>query len=103
MKRQQIIKLTNQGRFLKLITNNATFRIRKAKQYPGDDRNINSSTALFALYKYCENLSSDHPVFSKFDSMNEDQLEDLNSVLSRYGFCRDDEEIPTPEKFISEI
>ena len=102
MRTKNIIELNTKGRFLKLISTNALFRIRIAKKYPGDDRNLHCSTALFELCKYVEGLPMEHVVFKKFDSMDEDQMEDFNRMLSHYGFCRDDEEV-NPEKFINEV
>ncbi len=94
-------ELTTKGYFLIQISNTTLFRIRTAKKYPSDERNINCSTALYALYNYVETLPMDHPVFHKIESMSEDQMEDFNRMLSRYGFVSDGEGVD-PEKFIND-
>ena len=68
------------------IESTANFRAAKAEKFPNDERNRNSSIALYKLVEYLETLPKDHPVFDKIYNLNEDEDREFDNRLSRYSF-----------------
>jgi hypothetical protein len=81
------------------IEGKASWRGFLSSRYSDDKRNVWSSEALEKLYEYLNKLPEDHPIFERFWSMDDNEIQDFKYRISRYGFG---DWIENPETFISE-
>ena len=92
------------------IQSAAHWRAEKAEEYPEDERNAQSATALNALADRFSALPSDHSDIRRLWNIEKESDDDqsllltklLSEILSRYGFD-DTSEMGDPEQFLSSL